>query len=326
MATSTHGARNSTFKYNETTVDPTVDNDTDEGYSVGSRWWNTTTDKEFVCLDITDGAAVWVPINPDANYAGISVNNNTTTTTIGGATTWVQVVVFDTDDAASGSTPDHTNDHITISETGDYLVTVSLSFESPDASAQTFQYQVQKNNGGTQLTSLTLERKLGTGGDVGSASISGIVNLSATDTIELWVQNLDGTNNATMTNGNLAVQKIPGIGGSPSRSSDKSFFVETVIATDDIPIHRFDVAVTLSKIVYAIGGTTNWVGQLQEATDAQGTGATDTAAADSTVTTTTTVTSFTNAAFASGSYVFLKSTSISGTPDWLHISFYYDED
>ena len=38
---------------------PTVNNDTDEGYVVGSRWFDITNDKEYVCLDNTDGAAVW---------------------------------------------------------------------------------------------------------------------------------------------------------------------------------------------------------------------------------------------------------------------------
>ena len=41
------------------TVAPTVNNDTSEGYSVGSRWVDVTGDKEYVCLDNTDGAAVW---------------------------------------------------------------------------------------------------------------------------------------------------------------------------------------------------------------------------------------------------------------------------
>ena len=48
------------LKNNQTTVDPTVNNDVDEGYVVGSRWVNTSTDNEFLCLDNTDGAAVWL--------------------------------------------------------------------------------------------------------------------------------------------------------------------------------------------------------------------------------------------------------------------------
>lgn len=46
-------------KNNVTTTDPTVDDDVDEGYSVGSFWHNTDNLKSFVCLDITDGAAIW---------------------------------------------------------------------------------------------------------------------------------------------------------------------------------------------------------------------------------------------------------------------------
>ncbi len=40
-------------------VDPTVNDDVDLGYVVGSRWFNVTADREFVCLDNTDGAAIW---------------------------------------------------------------------------------------------------------------------------------------------------------------------------------------------------------------------------------------------------------------------------
>jgi len=43
----------------DATQAPTVNNDIDEGYAVGSRWVDVTNDKEYVCLDNTDGAAVW---------------------------------------------------------------------------------------------------------------------------------------------------------------------------------------------------------------------------------------------------------------------------
>ena len=41
------------------TAAPTVNDDVDLGYAVGSRWFDITNDKEYVCLDNTDGAAVW---------------------------------------------------------------------------------------------------------------------------------------------------------------------------------------------------------------------------------------------------------------------------
>lgn len=41
------------------TTDPATTDDVGLGYAIGSRWVNTSTDKEFVCLDATDDAAVW---------------------------------------------------------------------------------------------------------------------------------------------------------------------------------------------------------------------------------------------------------------------------
>ncbi len=41
------------------TAAPAVTNDVDEGYSVGSRWYDITNDVAYVCLDNSDGAAVW---------------------------------------------------------------------------------------------------------------------------------------------------------------------------------------------------------------------------------------------------------------------------
>ena len=42
------------------TTTPTVDDDAGDGYSVGSRWLNTTTGQVFTCQNSTAGAAVWV--------------------------------------------------------------------------------------------------------------------------------------------------------------------------------------------------------------------------------------------------------------------------
>lgn len=39
---------------------PGVSDDSDDGYAVGSRWLDTTNDKEYVCTDASVGAAVWV--------------------------------------------------------------------------------------------------------------------------------------------------------------------------------------------------------------------------------------------------------------------------
>ncbi len=43
----------------DATTDPDANEDSGDGYSIGSRWINVTLDKEFVCLDSTLTAAVW---------------------------------------------------------------------------------------------------------------------------------------------------------------------------------------------------------------------------------------------------------------------------
>lgn len=47
---------------NETTTNPTINDDVTLGYSAGSIWMNTTTDTGYLCTDATDGAAVWLEI------------------------------------------------------------------------------------------------------------------------------------------------------------------------------------------------------------------------------------------------------------------------
>jgi len=54
----------------DATSAPTVNNDIDEGYKVGSIWVDVTNDKAYVCLDNSDGAAVWTETTQGG--AGIS--------------------------------------------------------------------------------------------------------------------------------------------------------------------------------------------------------------------------------------------------------------
>lgn len=53
----------------ESTNDPTVNDDATQGYDVGSRWINTSTGKVFWATDVTNGAAVWVNHDPAGTAA-----------------------------------------------------------------------------------------------------------------------------------------------------------------------------------------------------------------------------------------------------------------
>lgn len=56
------GAEKNLFGKFDATVAPTINNDTTEGYVVGSRWVDITNDIAYICVDNTDGAAVWIDI------------------------------------------------------------------------------------------------------------------------------------------------------------------------------------------------------------------------------------------------------------------------
>lgn len=65
-------------------VDPIVTDDSASGYAVGSRWFNTTADSEFICLDASVGAAVWKnTISKKIHVATIDDNGVPFTTTSG---------------------------------------------------------------------------------------------------------------------------------------------------------------------------------------------------------------------------------------------------
>ena len=62
-------------------VAPTVNDDVDLGYAIGSHWIDTVTDRAYICLDATDGAAVWTEIaNAGVSFEmnGVEVNTNST--------------------------------------------------------------------------------------------------------------------------------------------------------------------------------------------------------------------------------------------------------
>ena len=104
-----------------------------------------------------------------------------------------QITSFNNNGVSSSMTPDHTNDHIIVTEAGNYLCRVSISAESAGGGGgDEFGFAVYKNNGATLFENLHAHRLLsGGGGDTGSVGLSGIITLIVGDTIEVWVWNED---------------------------------------------------------------------------------------------------------------------------------------
>lgn len=144
-------------------------------------------------------------------YATIYAHDQAVNTTFSGTGEGnsVQVTIFDTNGDFNNAVPDHTNDHITINETGKYYIFVTMSVETVGASARTVGWHVEKNNGATSIDNLHVERRLtGGGGDVGSVALSGIVDLTEGDTIELWCWNDDNTNSILISDVSMSVLQV----------------------------------------------------------------------------------------------------------------------
>jgi hypothetical protein len=156
---------------------------------------------------VTSGALTYWTGTGGVPFADMYVNGNAVETTIAGAGTYVQITVFTTNGEALDAVPDHTNDHITITKAGRYFVSWWVSVESIGAgAADHVSFEVRKNNGTVAFANTEGRRKLaGGGGDTGSISGGGYIDLAATDTVELWGTNEDNATNFLVTNVTLAV-------------------------------------------------------------------------------------------------------------------------
>lgn len=104
-----------------------------------------------------------------------------------------------------GVTVDTTNSYITIAEAGDYLVGASVSFSGSNSS--TYNITIYKDT--STSTNMTLERMLGSGGDVGSATLGPcVLTLAAGDDICLFQSSTDGGSVFTCSDAQLSVIRL----------------------------------------------------------------------------------------------------------------------
>lgn len=121
----------------------------------------------------------------------------------------MQITCFAVNGEALGATPDHTNDHITIDNTGKYLVTVSMAVDSGAGSGFKMGYACYINNGATLFEALHGHRDFDSGGsEHGSMSMSAVVALTAADTLEVWLWNETNTTDIVVDDITLTVVRV----------------------------------------------------------------------------------------------------------------------
>lgn len=110
--------------------------------------------------------------------------------TVAGSATWTKVTSFTANGDATGVTPTHGTDTITISEAGLYLVGYNVSFTGTNANEILF---AAAKNGGTLFPNVRAGFQL-LGAALHSVSAIGPVTLAVNDTLELWFQNATAGN------------------------------------------------------------------------------------------------------------------------------------
>ncbi len=117
-------------------------------------------------------------------FAQIYVTGGTGSQTLV-ASTWTKITQFTVNGESLRCTADQTNNRVTVTETGKYRVFFQASFES-DTGNTTFDLQIRWN--AAQQNQIHCQRKIGSGGDVGSCSAEGYIDVTVASTdVELWV-------------------------------------------------------------------------------------------------------------------------------------------
>lgn len=211
-------------------TDPGATDDTNSGYAVGSRWINTTLDKEFVCLDATASAAVWTSTTAAASGIGsvledtapqlggqLDVNGNA----IGDGTRELVTFVEDAlavnnleiENQATGSGP-------ILRATGDD-VNVDLNLEAKGAGALLFETNAVYYATGTDVA-------VTDGGTGASTAADARTNLGLVIGTHVQAQDAELSALAGLTS---AADKLPYFTGSGTAAvTDLTSFMRTVLA------------------------------------------------------------------------------------------------
>jgi hypothetical protein len=174
---------------------------------------SSAADSTMVDLEVTGKGSFTVDKNGNlevsglltglAVYGAMYANGNSTAEPTVDATPR-NIEAWNTDGLVNGVVVDSTTDNdITVPSAGIYEVQASISFNG--TLSRTFLITIYKNGSSTDLT---MERKLGTGGDVGSCSLVGLIQCAASDVIELYQSSSDGGTDMTVREAQLVVKKI----------------------------------------------------------------------------------------------------------------------
>lgn len=173
-----------------------------EGHLAGE---GVDSERKFTALAVGQGA-----FEHAGQYAELDNESNASTTAFTGGSSsnfsQKRQVAFATANVAEqGLDGDNAQDHITVGTSGVYFMQASLSVSG--GANDTLSFAVFGNNGATQITPRSTV-KLDSGGSVANAVISGVGELFAGNTIEIWAQNETTSVACTVEDASFAIFRI----------------------------------------------------------------------------------------------------------------------
>jgi hypothetical protein len=123
----------------------------------------------------------------------------------------VLLTAWNTDGLSSSDmTPSASTGKITTTTAGIYEIDLSISFSG--TLSKTFVFEIYQDDVSASptptATGFKMVRKLGTGGDVGSASLTGLISLAANDSIMIYISSSDGGTGITVHQSQLLVAQL----------------------------------------------------------------------------------------------------------------------
>ncbi len=177
-----HATQDNPTVYIHSQINPDTDN---------TQWISMTHDQTDGVITSGKGA---VRIDSDFYFKGdgtglpfaeIYARDNTATTST--STTKAQILIFDTDGQSNNMTSVNAQGHIVVVKAGKYKIDTSISIKNSSGAAHVISVEMYKNNGTVVFNNIHAGRTFSTGSDVGNMTMSGIVDLAANDTIEMWI-------------------------------------------------------------------------------------------------------------------------------------------
>lgn len=139
-------------------------------------------------------------------FAGIHFHDASTAQPIATGATYTQLTAFTDNDPSANATSDATNDKVTITKAGKYLLNWHMSFK---AGSNNVQWKIAPFLAGTEVNNVHQQTFLSTGSDSRCVSASGIITATANQDVDLRVKHDNGGSvNITPIYGSLTVTYI----------------------------------------------------------------------------------------------------------------------